>query len=83
MDITQVKALIQPHIPDSEILLEGEGCNFSIIVISEQFEGLSLVKKQQQVLATLSDKIASGELHAITVKAYTPDEWKQKQTMMS
>ncbi len=79
MEITEVKALIQPHIPNAEIQLEGEGCNFSIIVISDQFEGLSLVKKQQKVLATLSDKIATGELHAITVKAYTPDEWQHKQ----
>lgn len=83
MEITEVKALIQPHIQDAEILLEGEGCNFSIVVISDQFEGLSLVKKQQKVLATLSDKIATGELHAITVKAYTPNEWQQKQATAS
>jgi monothiol glutaredoxin len=48
-------------------------------VISSQFVDLSLVKKQQLVLATLKEPLASGKLHAVSVKAYTPDEWQEKQ----
>ncbi len=50
-----------------------------IVVISEQFTDLALVKKQQLVMATLKEPLASGKLHAVSVKAYTPDEWLDRQ----
>jgi len=79
MQPEQVVALIKTGIPDAEVLIDGEGCNFSVQVISPQFAGLSLVKKQQAVLATVKEQIKSGELHAMSVKAYTPDEWASVQ----
>jgi acid stress-induced BolA-like protein IbaG/YrbA len=42
---------------------------------------LSLVKKQQKVYATLGDKITSGEVHALTIKTYTSDEWAKAQKL--
>jgi len=38
------------------------------------------VKKHQTVYATVKAQIASGELHALTIKAYTPGEWKALST---
>lgn len=70
MHANEVKQLIASAIPGAEINVEGEGCNFTVTVISPSFEGLSLLKKQQAVLAPLTAKITSGELHAVTVKAY-------------
>lgn len=74
MHSNEVKQLILAAIPDAEISVDGEGCNFSVTVISSSFEGLSSLKKQQAVLAPLSAKIASGELHAVTVKAHSPTQ---------
>jgi acid stress-induced BolA-like protein IbaG/YrbA len=39
---------------------------------------MSAVKRHQTVYATLQAQIASGELHALTIKAYTPKEWKSR-----
>jgi len=50
-----------------------------ITVVSEQFIDLALVKKQQLVMATLKEPLASGKLHAVSVKAYTPEEWQALQ----
>lgn len=77
MQADEVKNMILQHVPDAEILVDGEGCNFKVTVISPGFEGLSLLKKQQMVMTALSEKIGTGELHAVTVNAYTPDEWRQ------
>jgi monothiol glutaredoxin len=30
-------------------------------------------------MGTLKEPLASGKLHAVSVKAYTPDEWLDKQ----
>jgi acid stress-induced BolA-like protein IbaG/YrbA len=44
------------------------------VVVSDQFEGKRAVARQQMVYATLQDDIASGELHAISLKTFTPAE---------
>jgi len=75
----EIEQLVQQVIPDARVLVEGAGCDLLIIVVSEQFTDLALVKKQQLVMATLKEPLASGKLHAVSVKAYTPDEWLDKQ----
>ena len=74
-----IEQLVQQGIPGAKVLVEGEGCDLLIVVVSEQFADLALVKKQQLVLSTLKGPLASGKLHAVSVKAYTPDEWLDRQ----
>lgn len=76
----EVIALILAGFPDAQIQVEGEDCNFSALVISPAFSGMNLLKKQKAVLATVKQQIISGELHAMSVKAYTPEEWEQHKS---
>ena len=55
-----------------DVSLDGNHC--SITVVSEQFDGLSRVKRQQLVYACLNDKIASGEIHAVNITAIGASE---------
>lgn len=79
MESDAIEQAIKTALPDGQVFLDGEGCNFSAIVISEGFQGLSLVKRQQTVLATVAGWLASGQLHAFSVNAYTPAEWEAQQ----
>ncbi|MGZ5608400.1 MAG: Grx4 family monothiol glutaredoxin [Methylobacter sp.] len=79
LSVNQVTQLVQQGIEDAKVMVEGEGCDLSITVVSAQFSDLTTVKKQQLVLATLKEPLASGKLHAVSVKAFTPDEWAEKQ----
>lgn len=74
----QIITLIQQALPDARIHAEGEDCNFRISVVSADFEGQSAVKRQQTVLATLRAALASGELHAVSVEALTPEQWQSR-----
>lgn len=76
---SHVEQLVQQGLPGAKVLVEDEGCDLVIVVVSEQFVDLPLVKKQQLVMATLAEPLASGKLHAVSIKAYTPDEWLDKQ----
>ena len=75
----QIEQLVQQDIPNALVLVQGEGCDLTITVVSDQFIDLTLVKKQQQVMATLTAPLASGQLHAVSVKAYTTEEWLAQQ----
>ncbi len=77
---TEVMKLIKTDYPDASIYIEGEGCDLTITVISDQFESLSMVKQQQGVMATLTEPLSNGRLHAVSIKAYTQAEWQQKQS---
>lgn len=77
MQTDDIKALIEQGIIGSEAIVKGDGSHFDAIVICEAFAGKSLLQKQKMVYATMTDKITSGEIHALGIKAYTPAEWAQ------
>ena len=56
---------------------KGTGDHFSAVVISDEFEGKSLVKRHQMVYATVSD-VLTKELHALQLKTYSCKKWKQE-----
>ena len=80
METEQIKKLIESGIADAEAIVTGDGGKYEAIVISPAFEGLNMVKEHQLVYATVNPHIASGELHALSIKAYTPSEWQQLNT---
>jgi monothiol glutaredoxin len=38
-----------------------------------------MVKQHQGVMATLTEPLASGRLHAVTLKTFTPEQWQAQQ----
>ena len=77
MEISEVQKLIEAGLPGATVTVTGDGSHFQAVVISDAFEGKSLVAKQKMVYATVNEHIISGELHAFTIKAYTPAEWEK------
>lgn len=80
MQPSDVKALLESRIEGCQFHIQGEGCNFQVIAVGEIFGGLSPVKRQQMIYSVLSDEIASGALHAVSIKTYTPAQWEQAPT---
>lgn len=68
--------LIQTRISVEHLEVELSGNHCSVTVVSTEFEGLSAVKKQQRVYQCLNEKIASGEIHAVNIRALTPSQWQ-------
>lgn len=81
MSPEEVQSRITEALSDCEVSVTGDGSHFEAVVIGKVFEGMLPVKKQQMVYATVNDLITSGELHALTIKTYTPDEWEKAQKL--
>jgi acid stress-induced BolA-like protein IbaG/YrbA len=73
----EVKALLAAAIPDAEIHVEGEGSKYSVTVVTDRFAGMRPVAKQQLIYAPLNAHIASGEIHAVTMRTLTQEEWRK------
>ena len=52
---------------------KGGGGHFQLIIVSTQFEGKSTQARHRLVHAALGDML-EREIHALSIKAYTPDE---------
>lgn len=75
MTTDEIKELIEAGIETAQVTVNGDNGMFDTIVVAEQFAGLSPVKKQQMVYATVNSHITSGAIHALSIKTYTPEEW--------
>ncbi len=79
METEAVARLIREGLPGAEVQVSGDGSHFDAIVVSEAFEGLTLIEKQRLVMNSVKPQIASGELHALSIKTYTPVQWGARQ----
>ena len=55
--------------------VEGDGRHFFATIVSSEFEGLSRVKRHQRVYAALGERMRE-EIHALSMKALTPSEYR-------
>jgi acid stress-induced BolA-like protein IbaG/YrbA len=76
MDAATVTALLEAHLEDCQIQVEGAGNRYDITVIGEIFEGKRPVQRQQLVYAALNEQIANGSIHAVNIRTFTPGQWQ-------
>lgn len=76
MDAATVTALLEEHLEDCQIEVEGAGNRYDITVIGEIFEGKRPVQRQQLVYAALNEQIANGSIHAVNIRTFTPGQWQ-------
>lgn len=72
-----IKQLIETGLPGAEAQVDGDGAHFNAIVIYPQFADKTRVQKQQLVYNTVRSQLMDGSLHALSIKTFTPDEWKE------
>jgi acid stress-induced BolA-like protein IbaG/YrbA len=57
----------------------GDGYHYELTIVSNHFDGLRPVARQQWVYSQLQDVITSGDLHALTMKTWTEAEWEKER----
>lgn len=75
MTADQLKNLIAAGLPCSHLEVEGDGRHWYATVVSAEFEGKRAIARHQRVYATLGDRMQNDEVHALSMKVFTPAEW--------
>lgn len=60
------------------VKVTGDGYHYHLTLVSNALIGKSKVARQQWVYALLKEDITAGHLHALTMQAWTKDEWEKK-----
>ena len=76
MEARKVKECIEQGIPGADVTVTADGNKYTAIVISTAFEGMTMIAEQKMVYATVNEHLQSGAIHALTIRAYTPEEWE-------
>ena len=57
--------------------MTGTQDHWKVMVVSEDFENKSRIDQHKLIFDPLQDRIKSNEIHALTLKTYTPEKWKK------
>jgi acid stress-induced BolA-like protein IbaG/YrbA len=83
LDTEELKRRIAGALPDAEVEIKdltGTGDHFEARVVSAAFEHKPMLEQHKMVYAPLQDLLKTGELHALALKTFSPDQWKKLQT---
>lgn len=75
MTADQLQSLIAQALPCEHLYVEGDGRHWYATIVSDAFEGMRPIQRHQRVYATLGDRMATDEVHALSMKTFTPTEW--------
>ena len=75
MTAEQLESLIAAGLVCTHLTVQGDGRHWQAVVVSREFEGQRSIARHQRVYATLGAKMHTDEVHALSMKTYTPAEW--------
>ncbi|MBN3495351.1 BolA/IbaG family iron-sulfur metabolism protein [Vibrio neptunius] len=83
MDSAKVQQILEEALSLEELHVKGEGSHYEVVAVDASFEGMSRVKKQQMIYAPLMEYIQRNDIHAVSIKAYSTEEWARDKKLMS
>ena len=75
MQASDIEKLITDQLENVQVQVQTDGSHVQVVAISDLFEGLSAVKKQQLIYGCLNSHIIDGTIHAVVIKTFTTNEW--------
>ena len=79
MNAEDIQALIAGQIACDVCHVDGDGRHWYATVVSAAFEGVRPIARHQKVYATMGERMKTDEVHALSIKAFTPAQWAQQQ----
>ncbi|MBL8259583.1 MAG: BolA/IbaG family iron-sulfur metabolism protein [Candidatus Competibacteraceae bacterium] len=81
MNARDMEGLIEQHLPGAKAMVRGDdGRHYEAVVVSDAFAGKSLLQQHRLVYAALGGRMEREEIHALSLKTYTPEAWRQQQS---
>ncbi|MGQ5522832.1 BolA family protein [Chitinimonas sp. PSY-7] len=73
----QVKQYIAAGLTCEVLEVSGDGHHFEAIIVAKAFDGLPRIRQHQMVYQVLGERMRE-EIHALSMKTFSPHEWKNR-----
>jgi acid stress-induced BolA-like protein IbaG/YrbA len=75
----EIENLIRAHLPETTATVHStDNVHFEAVVVSPSFTGKRTLQRHRLVYGALGTSIG-GDIHALSIQAYTPEEWSARQ----
>ncbi|MCA0325923.1 MAG: BolA family transcriptional regulator [Proteobacteria bacterium] len=78
MTAEDLKTLIAAGLACEHLEVQGDGRHWFATIVSPEFEGKRPIARHQRVYATLGQRMKTDEVHALSMKTFTPAEWTRQ-----
>jgi acid stress-induced BolA-like protein IbaG/YrbA len=79
MDPEEIKTLIENGLAGAEVSVFSEdNTHYAALVISEDFAGKRPIARHQMIYRCLGE-LMGNEIHAMSIRAHTAQEWQELQ----
>ncbi len=76
MNPDDITRLIADGLPGADVrVMSDDNTHFEAVVVTEAFDGKSRIARHQMVYGTLG-RLMGNEIHAMSIRAHTPAEWR-------
>ncbi|TFG86155.1 MAG: BolA/IbaG family iron-sulfur metabolism protein [Chromatiales bacterium] len=76
----EIATLILAHLPETTATVEStDNVHFEALVVSPAFAGKRTLQRHRLIYGALGTHIG-GDIHALSIQAYTPEEWSARST---
>lgn len=77
MDPSDITQMIEAGFENAQVkVMSDDNTHFEALVVADEFEGKRPIARHQLVYKCLG-KLVGNEIHALSIKALTPDEWRE------
>tara|TARA_B100001063_G_C16756648_1_gene553504 strand:- start:716 stop:949 length:234 start_codon:yes stop_codon:yes gene_type:complete len=66
--------VLSKEIEYDKLIVEGSESKYEVKIVSDVFNGKSMIQRHKIIYALLDSYIKTGEIHALTIKAMTISE---------
>jgi acid stress-induced BolA-like protein IbaG/YrbA len=72
----KVKSYIEGGLRCDHIEVVGDGRHFEAVIVSPEFRGKNMLQQHQLVYKALGNRMHE-EIHALSMKTLTPEQWQE------
>ena len=78
VDPDQVRQYIEQGLDCEHVEVAGDGQHFEAVIVSAAFRGKNKVQQHQLVYRALGERMRE-EIHALSMRTLTPEQWRERQ----
>jgi acid stress-induced BolA-like protein IbaG/YrbA len=79
MNPSDISQLIEAGFENADVnVMSDDNTHFAATVVATDFEGLRSIARHQLIYKTLGSRMGN-EIHALSIRAFTPEEWRHHE----
>ena len=82
MELREIERILKEALSLTFVNVQSDSSHFQVVAVGDCFDGATRIKRQKMIYAPLQERISNGEIHAMTIKTFSPEQWKKDKKLL-